>query len=311
MEVTFYHWLGFNLLILFILGIDLWRFIRHPHAVTIKEALLASVGWIAIALLFNIWIYFSFGLQPALDFFTGYLLEKSLSIDNLFIFLILFAHFKVPETAKYQVLFYGVLGAILMRALLILGGIALIQSFDWIFVIFGLFLVVTGVRLGLNSVSEEEVEEKIIYIWLRRWLPFTHHYLGNAFIVRHKGRWMATPLLAVLILIETTDLIFALDSIPAILGITIEPFIVYTSNIFAILGLRSLFFALEGIMKAFYLLHYALAFILIFIGIKMMGAHFFHIPTWMTLLILIFSIAVAIMASLLYPLSKRSNNKDN
>lgn len=307
MSVTFHHWIAFILFILFLLGIDLWRFFRNPHSIGIKEALFTSAGWISLALAFNIWIYFAFGSQPALDFLTGYLLEKSLSIDNLFIFLLLFTHFNVPETAKHQVLFYGVLGAIIMRALLIWGGIALIHHFEWIFIVFGIFLIITGIRLAFNSEKEEETEENIIYRWLKKWLPLTDTYQGNAFIVYQKSQWKATPLLAVLILIETTDLIFALDSVPAILGITIDPFIVYTSNIFAILGLRSLFFALEGIMKAFYLLHYALAFILIFIGFKMVFAQYIHVPTWITLLTLILSIALAIGASYLFPLSEKEN----
>lgn len=304
MPATLSHWIGFNLLILALLGIDLWRFFRHPHRIGIQEALLTSVGWICLALLFNGWIYLTFGFQPALDFFTGYLLEKSLSIDNLFVFLLLFTHFNVPETAKHPVLFYGILGAIVMRALLIWGGIALIGYFEWIFVVFGIFLVITGIRLAFNTEKKEVAEESTIYTWLKKWFPFTDHYIGNRFIVQQEGRWVATPLLAVLILIETTDFMFALDSVPAILGITTEPFIVYTSNIFAILGLRSLFFALEGIMKAFYLLHYALAFILVFIGCKLMIVNYLHIPTWLTLVILFISITSAIVVSLLYPLSK-------
>lgn len=305
MPVTLYHWIGFNLIILLLLGIDLWRFFRHPHPIGMKEALLTSAAWISLAFAFNMWIYFAFGPQPALNFLTGYLLEESLSIDNLFIFLLLFDRFNVPENAKHQVLFYGVLGAIFMRALLIWGGIALVQHFEWIFIVFGIFLIITGIRLALNNEKEEESEESIIYAWLKKWIPFTDTYQGNAFVVRQKSGWKATPLLAVLILIETTDLIFALDSVPAILGITTDPFIVYTSNIFAILGLRALFFVLESIMKAFYLLHYALAFILTFIGFKMIFAHYIHVPTWITLLVLLSSIALAIGASYLFPFSEK------
>lgn len=301
MDVSLYHWAWFNIAIFFLLGFDLWRFFRNPHRIEIKEALITSACWISLALFFNVWIYFRFGSQPALDFLTGYLVEESLSVDNLFIFLLLFSHFKVPETAKHEVLFYGVLGAIVMRALLIWGGITLIHYFEWAFILFGVFLIITGIRLGFNTPNEERNEESAIYTWLKKRFPFTDTYHGNAFIIQQNGKWVATPLLAVLILIETTDLIFALDSVPAILGITTEPFIVYTSNIFAILGLRSLFFALEGVMKAFYLLHYALAFILTFIGFKMILAHYIHIPTWITLLILVISICSAIGASLLYP----------
>jgi tellurite resistance protein TerC len=300
MDVTLYHWIGFTLLITILLGMDLIRFYRDPHPIGIKEALLTSFGWIFLALLFNGWIYLTFGIGPALDFLTGYLVEESLSIDNLFIFLMIFAHFKVPETAKHQVLFYGVLGAIIMRALLIWGGIALVQHVDWIFLLFGFFLIVTGIRLAFKHETEEEVEENRIYRWLKKYIPFTS-YQANTFIVKQNGQWMATPLLAVLILIETTDLVFALDSVPAILGITTEPFIVFTSNVFAILGLRSLFFALEGIMKAFHLLHYALAFILVFIGIKMILTDMIHIPTWITLIILFSTLSLTIIGSWLFP----------
>lgn len=296
-DVTLYHWIGFNAIVILILGLDLWRSTRNPHPIRIKEALTLSAGWITLALLFNGWIYTAFGFQPALDFLTGYLLEKSLSVDNIFIFLMIFAHFKVPDQAKHKVLFYGVLGAILLRALLIWGGIALVQHFEWIFIVFGLFLIITGVRLAFQTEKEELVEEGIFYRWLRKKLPFTDTYAGDRFIVQIGGRWAVTPLFAVLLLIETTDLIFALDSVPAILGITTDPFIVYTSNIFAILGLRSLFFALEGMMKAFYLLHYALAFILVFIGIKMMFNQMLHIPTWMTLAVLLISLMAAIVGS--------------
>jgi tellurite resistance protein TerC len=303
MNVTLYHWVIFNLLILVLLGIDLWRSYRNPHAIGVKEALWASAGWISLALLFNGWIYFAFGAGPALDFLTGYLVEESLSVDNLFIFLLIFAHFKVPETAKHHVLFYGVLGAIVMRALLIWAGIALVERFDWIFIIFGIFLIITGIRLAKKQ--ETDVEKSFVYRWLHQWIPFTNQYEGNAFLIKQNGQWMATPLLIVLILIETTDLIFALDSVPAILGITTEPFIVYTSNVFAILGLRSLFFALEGLMKGFYLLHYALAFILVFIGSKMIVADMFHVPTWMTLCILVSALSIAIIGSFLFPSSAK------
>lgn len=300
MPVTLYHWIIFNVIIFLILGIDLWRSYRNPHPIKVKEALLTSCGWILLALAFNGWIYWTFGTKPALEFLTGYLVEESLSIDNLFIFLLIFTHFKVPEEAKHSILFYGVLGAIVMRGLLIWAGIALVENFDWIFIIFGLFLIITGIRLGFKSESNAKLEEGFVYKWLTNKLRFTT-YQGSHFFVRQNNQWFATPLFAILILIEMTDLIFALDSVPAILGITTEPFIVYTSNIFAILGLRSLFFALEGMMKTFYLLHYALAFILVFIGCKMLIMDFFHIPILITLMVLIGSLIIAVVASLIYP----------
>jgi len=308
--VTLTHWIGFNFIIFSLLGIDLYRFFRFPHPIKIKEALLTSAVWISFALIFNIWIYFTFGPQPALNFFTGYLLEETLSIDNLFIFLLLFSHFKVPETSKHQVLFYGILGAIVMRALMIWGGIVLIHYFEWIFILLGVFLVITGIRLAFNTEKGEKGKENLIYSWLKKWLPLTNTYQGNAFIVQMNGRWMATPLLVVLILIEITDLIFALDSVPAILGITTEPFIVYTSNIFAILGLRSLFFALEGFMKTFYFLHYALAFILVFIGCKMILAQYVELPTWIALLVLVTSITLAGVCFFLKSHRKKGQNRD-
>lgn len=309
MDVSLVHWFLFNFVILIFLGLDLWRFYRYPHPMGVKEAILTSLGWIFLAFLFNIWIYFRFGSDPAIDFLTGFLIEKSLSIDNLFIFLIIFAHFKVPEEAKFEVLFYGVLGAIVMRALLIWGGIALVNNFEWILIFFGLFLVFTGVRLVFHTKKEEEIEQSRFYLWLIKKLPMIDYYVGNAFFVRLNGRWVVTPLLVVLILIETTDLIFALDSVPAILGITTDAFIVYTSNIFAILGLRALFFALEGMMKNFYLLHYALGFILVFIGFKMIFASYVHIPTWVALIVLFISVATAIVASLLFPQSSEPQGR--
>ncbi len=301
MDISLEHWIGFNVAIFILLFADLWHSYKNPHAVRLKEALFYSAGWITLALLFNGWIYLSFGPQHGLDFFTGYLVEKSLSVDNLFIFLVLFSHFQVPDQAKHLVLFYGLLGAIVMRALLIWAGVALVNSFGWIFIFFGLFLILTGIKLAFKNEESLKVEENAIYRWLKRCFPFTDSYHGTRFFVTLSGVRKATPLVAVLVLIETTDLIFALDSVPAILGITTEPFIVYTSNIFAILGLRSLFFALEGVMKAFHFLHYALAFILVFIGFKMIVGHYLEIPTWFTLSVLILSLSTAIIASLLYP----------
>ena len=304
MPVTLYHWIGFNVIIAVVLGIDLWRAYRNPHRISVKEALITSCGWIALALLFNGWIYLTFGSKAAFEFLTGYLVEKSLSVDNLFIFLLIFAHLKVPANAKHLVLFYGVLGAIVMRALLIWGGIALVQHFDWIFILFGLFLIYTGIRLALKQETEGELEKSLTYQWLQKRIPFTTYH-GTAFFIKQKGVWLATPLVAALLLIETTDLIFALDSVPAILGITTEPYIVYTSNIFAILGLRSLFFALEGLIQAFYLIHYALAGILVFIGAKMLLADVIPIPTWVTFAVLVVSLTAAVWGSLIYPLGKK------
>lgn len=299
--VTMLHWIVFFLLMLLALSIDLWRFYKVPHAIQPREAILMSVGWIALALVFNVWIYIRFGFQPSLDFFTGYFLEKSLSVDNLFIFVILFSYFKVPEQSKHQVLFYGVLGAIGMRALLIWGGISLIEKFEWMFIIFGIFLIITGAGLFIKKEKELIIKENKFHLFIQKFIPITSTYYGNAFLIRDGKKWYGTPLLGLLIMIELTDFIFALDSVPAILGITTDPYLVFTSNILAVFGLRALFFVLEPIMQLFYLLHYALAFILIFIGCKMIFGHWYPISTWITLLLLTLSFSIAIIGSLIWP----------
>lgn len=310
MTADYYHWTTFLVLILVVLILDLRRFYRSPHVITMREAAIGSIGWILLALLFNLWIYFRFGFDPALEFFTGYLVEKSLSVDNLFVFLLLFSHFNVPESSKHQVLFYGVLGAVVMRALLIWGGIVLVEKFTWMFLLFGLFLIFTGAGLLKKKEANLNPEDNFLFRLMQKFIPFSSEYHGDSFIVKQGGKWIGTPLLAVLIMIEMTDLVFALDSVPAILGITTNSFIVFTSNIFAILGLRSLFFVLEKIMKSFYLLHYALAFILIFIGAKMMLLQWIHIPTFVTLTIIAVSITVSILASLKWPESGQKSSFD-
>lgn len=304
--VTAYHWIVFNVIVLSLLSIDLWFASKKPHRIEIKEALLTSLGWISLAFVFNVWIYFQFGKEPALAFLTGYLLEESLSVDNLFVFLLIFSHFHVPDHIKHKVLFWGILGAIIMRALLILGGILLVNMFSWMFYVFGAFLIYSGYKLAFKVEEETLLEEKWIYKFLSTHLPMTHNYHGAAFFIKESGKWLITPLFMVLVLIEMTDLIFALDSVPAILGITTDPYIVFTSNIFAILGLRSMFFILEAGMKYVHLLHYALAAILVFIGIKMMLANYFHLPvTWMLGIILSLIVA-AIIGSILFPLKDES-----
>ncbi len=298
MIVPFSYWLGFTLFILVLLVIDLLRFGRNDRSVGIKEALISSVFWIFLAALFGIWVYYQFGYEPSLNFLTGYLLEESLSTDNLFVFLLIFTHFKVPENAKHKVLFYGILSAIVFRGVLIWGGIALLHSFEWLFLFFGMFLIIAGFRLFLQKKDSKRFDKSFLYRGITKIFPLTDAYVGHSFFIHTQKGIKATPLFVVLLFIEITDLIFALDSVPAILGITRDPFIVYTSNIFAILGLRSLFFALEGVMKTFYYIHYALAFILIFIGSKMLLAKMFPISTTTTLLVLIISISLSIIFSL-------------
>lgn len=301
-DVNITHWIIFNVLILGLLSVDLIYSHHNPHRLSFKEAVWMSVGWISLAAIFNVWIYTQFGKEAGLAFLTGYLLEEALSIDNLFVFLVIFAYFKVPADVKHTVLFYGILGAIVMRAGLIAGGIGLVYLFHWAFYVFGLFLIYTGLKLAFQKEEEEVKHEKtIIYRLLSSFIPMTNKFHKDKFFIWEGNKWVGTSLLMVLVMIETTDLIFALDSVPAILGITTDPFIVYTSNIFAILGLRSLFFVVERVMDRFYLLHYALAVILIFIGVKMLLHDLIHVPLSVTFGVIILSITAALVASLLFP----------
>lgn len=302
-------WILFNVFILIMLAIDLFIFHRPAHGVSIKEAALWSIFWISLAMFFNVYIYYSRGTQDALDFLTSYLIEKSLSIDNLFVFLLIFNHFHTPKSSMHKVLFWGVVGALLMRALFIWFGITLISQFHWIIYVFGAFLVYTGIKLGIQKESEIDPEKNVILRIFQSLFPVSKAYDKNNFFVLKNGKYFATPLFVVLIAIETTDLIFAVDSIPAVLAITTNPFIVYTSNIFAILGLRSLFFVLSHVMGLFHYLHYALSFILTFIGIKMLLADIVKIPTVITLGIVFVVLLLSVIASIKYPESHIKGKK--
>lgn len=289
----------FNAVVLILLSIDLLVFHRHAHEIRMKEALWLSLFWIGLALLFNIWIYYHFGKEDALAFLTGYLVEKSLSVDNLFVFLLIFNYFQVPRHLLHKVLFWGVIGAIIARTLFILFGLSLLKHFDWIIYVFGALLIYTGVKLGLEKDQEVHPEKNVVIKLFQRFFPVVHQYYDGLFFVKLKGRYFATPLFVTLLAIETTDIIFAVDSIPAIIGITQNPFIVYTSNILAILGLRSLYFALSHMFTLFHYLHYGLAFILVFIGVKMVGSHFFTISTTVSLSVVLGVLAISVLASLL------------
>ena len=299
-EPTFWFWILFNIVIFTLIIIDLKFFHAKDRVISIKEALWATAFWIVLALVFNVGIYFTRGLTDALNFFTGYLIEYSLSIDNIFVFLMIFSFFHVPAHLVHKVLFWGIIGAIIMRAIFILAGIALIQKFSWLIYIFGIFLIITGIKLALSKDAETNSPEKNIVIRLfTRFFPITNHYVNGKFFVRIDGKLFATLLFAVLLAVETTDVIFALDSIPAIIGITTDRFIVYTSNIFAVLGLRSLYFAVAGMMGLFYYLHYGLALILVFIGLKMLLSGLIHLPIVLTLSIVVLILASSIFLSLL------------
>jgi tellurite resistance protein TerC len=264
-------WVGFIIGILCLLALDLIVFNRRPHEIKIKESLLWSAFWIVLSLLFNLGVYFFLGHEFALQFLTGYLIEKSLSVDNLFIFLLIFSYFKVPPKYQHKVLFWGIIGALIMRGVMIVVGVSLIKQFHWILYIFGAFLVFTGVKMALQRAETEVHPEKNIVVrFFRKFFKVTPGYHDEKFFIKTEQGYFATLLVVVLIVIETTDLIFATDSIPAVFAISQDPFIVFTSNVFAILGLRSLYFALAGLMDLFYYLRIGLAIVLSFIGLKML-----------------------------------------
>lgn len=292
-------WFIFGAVVLGLLALDLGVFHRKSHEVRIKEALIWSAVWISLALAFNGFVYFTRGSGPALEFLAGYLIEEALSVDNLFVFLLIFSYFRVPSIVQHKVLFWGILGALVMRALFIVAGISLIEKFHWIIYVFGAFLIYTGIRMVTEQGKEIHPERNPVLRLFRRLMPVTETYVEDKFFVMKGARRFATPLFIVLLMVETTDLIFAVDSIPAILAITRDPFIVYTSNVFAILGLRSLFFALAGLMKLFRYLNYGLCFILVFVGLKMLLAEFFKIPVVVALGVIIAILGASILASVL------------
>lgn len=294
-------WVGFILFILVMLALDLLVFHRKAHEIRLKEALIWSGVWIALALIFNVGVYFWLGRQQALEFLTGYVLEKSLSVDNLFVFLVIFSYFKVPLKYQHEVLFWGILGALLMRAAFIVGGLALLERFHWVIYVFGAFLVFTGIKMFFSKEKEVHPEKNPVIRIVNKVLPVTKEYVNGKFFVFSSGALMATPLFVVLLLIETTDVIFAFDSIPAILAITHKPFIVYSSNVFAILGLRALYFALSGMMQFFHYLQYGLSVILVFVGVKMLVSEHYKIPVGISLSVILLILIVSILASLKWP----------
>ena len=282
MTGSLFLWSTFGFIIILMLALDLGVFHRKSREIKLDEALKWSVVWIALSLLFNLWLYFYAGASIALDFLTGYLIEKSLSVDNIFVFILIFKYFHVPGKFQHKILFWGILGAVIMRGIMIVAGIALIQQFHWVIYIFGAFLIFGGIKLFYEDEERIEPDKNPVLRLIQRqkMIPLIGLYYDKAqFFIREKGTLFITPLFVVLVMIETTDVVFALDSIPAILSITTDPFIVFSSNIFAILGLRALYFALAGIMQLFSYLQYGLALILIFVGIKMMIGDVFHIPT--------------------------------
>lgn len=295
-------WIAFNLFVLVMLILDLYVFHRDSHVIKFKEALLGSAFWISLALIFCGGVYYVRGTEPALNFLAGYLLEKGLSCDNLFVFLVIFSAFAVPERYLHRILFWGVFGALVMRAIFIFAGVVLIHHFSWMTYFFGVVLLATSAKLLLSKADAPiDLEKSWVLQLLRKVIPITSTYENEHFFVKKEGQWWGTPLFAVLVMIETTDIIFAIDSVPAILGITTDPFIVYTSNVFAILGLRALYFALSHLMKTFHYLHYGLAFLLAFIGVKMLIAGYVNIPISVALLVIAATLGIAISLSVLLP----------
>jgi tellurite resistance protein TerC len=292
-------WIGFNLFVLAMLALDLGVFHRKAHEVSLREAAAWSGVWIALALLFNAGVWHFLGPQKGVEFLTGYLIEKSLSIDNIFVFAILFSYFAIPALYQHRVLFWGILGALVMRAAFIAAGSALLARFHWIIYVFGAFLIVTGLKMALAPDRGLEPGKNPLLRLVRRLVPVADRHHGQKFFVRENGTLLATPLFLVLVLVETTDLIFAVDSIPAIFAVTSDPFIVYTSNVFAILGLRSLYFLLAGVMHRFRYLKLGLAAILVFVGAKMALVDFYKMPPAVSLGVVVAILALAAAASLL------------
>ena len=294
-------WIGFLVLVFIMLALDLGVFNRKTHRIGMREAIFWSVVWTLVALVFNGWVYQRFGRQLGLDFLTGYVIERSLSFDNIFVFIVIFNYFKVPAELQHRVLFWGILGALISRGIFIVAGTELLSRFEWLIYVFGAFLVYTGVKVLVQKDTQIEPERNPVVGLFKRFTPLTDRYHGKRFFIEEAGRRLATPLLLVLVVVESTDVVFAVDSIPAVLAITRDPFIVFTSNIFAILGLRALYFLLASLMHKFHYLSYGLGLVLMFVGVKMLIHHFYVIPTaislWVVLVLLALSIGISLLRS--------------
>lgn len=299
MQTDLSFWIGFNVFVLMMLALDLGIFNRKSHKISIKEAMIWTGVWITLAMCFNVFIYYWQGEVKALEFFTGYIIEKALSVDNIFVFVLIFSYFKTPAIHQHKILFWGIIGALIMRAAFIFAGVALLEKFHWTIYVFGAILVYTGYKMLIQKEAVIEPEKNPLIKLFRRIIPVTNDLHGGKFFVMQEGKRFATPLFLVLVLIETTDLIFATDSIPAILAITQDPFIVYTSNVFAILGLRALYFALAGMMDRFRYLSTGLALILMFVGLKMLLIDIYKLPIQIALLVIVVILILSITVSLM------------
>lgn len=308
MEVPVFVWVGFFVFVLAMLALDLGVFNRKSHAISMKEAGIWTAVWIALALVFNAVLFFWRGQTPALEFLTGYLIEKALSVDNLFVFALIFTMFAVPAKYQHRVLIWGVLGALIMRGVFIGAGAALLERFHWLIYVMGAFLIFTGIKLAVQKEAEIHPERNPLVKFFSKLFPVSTNYHGQAFFVRLNGILTATPLFIVLLVVESTDVVFAVDSIPAIFAVTQDPFLVYTSNVFAIMGLRSLYFLLAGALDKFYYLKPALAIILSFVGIKMLVSTFFKLPVGISLGVIAGLLTIAVIASLVR--ARRMNEED-
>jgi tellurite resistance protein TerC len=297
-------WIGFNLFVLAAVALDLGVFSRRLHKVELREALLSSIAWVALSILFGAGVFYFSGQQPALEFFTGYLIEKALSVDNLFLFLVIFRTFAIDERFQHRMLEWGILGALVMRAIMIAAGVALIERFSWVLYVLGAFLVYAGIHMLLAKKEKIHPEQNAVFRFANRHLRLSRDYHGEHFFVRNAGKLYATPLFLVLIVVEITDVTLAIDSIPAIFGITTDPFIVYTSNVFAILGLRAMYFLLAGVLNRLRFLTVGLSLVLIFIGGKMVAGRWVHVPEHISLLTVGSSLLLALVASLVFPAKK-------
>ncbi|MDD2566311.1 MAG: TerC family protein [Candidatus Gracilibacteria bacterium] len=304
MELQTYYWIGFFVFVFIMLVLDLGVFNKKAHEIKVKEAMIWSGVWISMAMVFNGIIYLGFGSEKALEFLTGYVIEKSLSVDNLFVFIMIFSYFQIKKIYQHKILFWGIIGALVMRAMFIFAGIKMIENFHWIIYVFGVFLIITGVKMLFESKEEIDLEEKAIVKLLKRIIPISKHKDDGKFFTIINAKKFATPLFVALVMIEFTDLIFAVDSIPAILAISNDMFIVYTSNIFAILGLRSLYFALSGMMGNFTYLKYGLSGVLSFVGMKMLISGYYTFPILLSLGIIIGFLVLSVLASYVFPPKK-------
>lgn len=300
-DMPLWGWVAFNVFVVTMIILDLFVLHRRHKVPTVKQALWTSASWISLALIFNLGIYYFYGQDKALDFLAGYLIEESLSVDNLFVFILIFDYFRTPKEYQHKVLFWGILGAIIMRAIFIFFGIALVNKFHWILYIFGIFLIYAGIKMAMPKNEQIKPESNFVIKLLKKLIPVSHHYDKDKFFTQINNIWHATPLFIALVTVEMMDLIFAIDSIPAVMAITLDPFIVYTSNIFAIIGLRSLYFALAHLIPLFHCLRYGLAAILGFVGLKMLVNSFIEIPIIVSLGFIVGAIALSIMASFIFP----------